>query len=202
MGLADALGGGRLGSTPLLKTKPEVLLAANTVPPMHGVVPRIILGREWWDKTRHEAYAATQFRCAACGVHKYQAKEHQWLEGHEVYTRDYPRGRQTYVETVGLCHYCHCYIHDGRLKSLLEKGEVTPAKFAAVMKHGDAVLAAAKLKKNPPYVKEIAKWADWRLVLFGKEYPPVYATYATWVAAFWATDESCPENHRDHLWGD
>jgi hypothetical protein len=169
--------------------RPEILLSANTVKPMHEVVPRLILGQAWWDLTRQEAYRSTNFHCIACGVHKYDAEEHQWLEGHELYSVDYVMGRQTYLETVPLCHYCHCFIHDGRLEALFKKGEVSKEKYLAVCKHGRDVLKAAGLKPLPPYRGPIARWEDWRLVLFDKEYPPVHKTYEEWKKVFNPTEE-------------
>lgn len=177
-----------------LVTRPEILLSSNTVKPMHGVVPRLIKGQKWWDETRQAAYRSTDFRCVACGVHKYDAKEHQWLEGHEVYRTDYRRGRMTYVETVPLCHYCHCFIHNGRLDSLVKQKVVTRKKYDAVMAHGHAVLKRAGLKKRKPFTFKIAKWGTWRLILDGEEYPPVYKDYKHWLAAFWETDDACEDD--------
>ncbi len=92
--------------------RPEVLLCPNTPKPLHGVVPREIYGQSWWNKTREAAYRSTNYHCLACGVHKYQAKHRQWLEGHELYEINYVEGTSTYIETVPLCHFCHNSIHD------------------------------------------------------------------------------------------
>ncbi len=168
------------------RRRPEVLLCANTVKPMHGVVPRIILGKTWWDNTRYAAYRHTGFHCLACGVNKYEAVEFQQLEGHEVYRIDYSRGRQYYVETVALCHYCHNFIHDGRLRQLLDSGSISSQKYNAVMAHGYKVLMASGINKDArkPYTGRMAAWGNWRLVLFGKQYPPKYKTYQDWVKEF------------------
>jgi hypothetical protein len=160
--------------------RPEILQSANTVKPMHGVVPRVILGKAWWDATRQAAYKSTNYHCIACGVDKQNAREHRWLEGHEVYRTDYVRGKLIYLETVPLCHWCHNFIHDSRLQILLDKGEITREKFDAVMRHGKEVLRAANLKKKRHRVGRLAAWGDWRLVLLGKEYPPLFASYADW----------------------
>ena len=79
---------------------------------------------------------------------------------------------------------CHNFIHDGRLKALLDKGEVTQDKYDSVMEHGTRVLkeAGIKKKKKPKKNIKIAKWEDWRLVLFGKEYPPIFKDYLEWAA--------------------
>lgn len=166
---------------PAWKHRPEVLLQNNTVKPLHKVTPRSILGKIWWDKTREEAYAATEYHCIACGVPKRLAKWHPWLEGHEVYTIDYRAGRMTYIETVALCHSCHNFIHDGRLRALLDKGETTQDKYDAIMTHGRLILKEAKLKKSRPYSGKLARWEDWRLVLFGKMYPPIFKNYKEWL---------------------
>lgn len=175
------------------KLRPEVLLSPNIPKPMHGLAPRVILGTPWWDKTRKAAYASTNQRCIACGVHRNNAASRQWLEGHELYDTNYEQGRLTYIETVPLCHYCHNYIHDGRLWYLLQKGEVHQYKYAAIIQHGDKVLAEAGLRSKESHEErerrfaildregKIAPWSAWRLVLFGKEYPPLHATYADWV---------------------
>lgn len=178
MGIADAL---RRHPRPEWRRRPEILLQNNTVKPLHKVVPRVILGKAWWEATRQAAFAATDFHCAACGVHKGAAKWHRWLEGHEVYRINYRKGRMTYVETVALCHSCHNFIHDGRLKALLDKAEITEEKYFAIMEHGEAVLKEAGLKKLRPYSGPMAKWEDWRLVLFGEEYPPIFKNYEEWL---------------------
>ena len=170
---------------PTFNQRPELLLCANTVKPMHGVVPRLILGQAWWDETRKAAYASTGNRCAACGVFRIMARDRQWLEGHEVYQTDYVAGRQVYIETVPLCHFCHNFIHNSRLRMLVQTGEIQKVKFDAIMVHGKTVLKAAGMRKRRPKpVKNIASWGDWRLVLFGKEYPPKYKNYTEWLWAF------------------
>lgn len=166
---------------PAWKRRPEVLLQNNTVKPLHQVTPRNILGRAWWDRTRQAAYEATDFHCIACGVPKRLAKWHPWLEGHEVYDIDYHAGRMTYIETVALCHSCHCFIHNGRLEALLLKGEVPQEKYDAVMAHGALILKEAGLRKPRPHRGWIVKWEKWRLVLDGKEYPPVFKNYQEWL---------------------
>lgn len=161
---------------PAWQLRPQVLLCPNTPRPMHGVVPRNLLGKAWWDRTRKLAYASTNFHCVACGVHKSQARFRQWLEGHEIYGIDYVKGRLYYLETVPLCHCCHAYIHDGRLQVLLERGKISHAKYAAILQHGDEVLMRAGLnpldKGNAGIVTSIAPWHKWRLVIEGKHFDP------------------------------
>lgn len=176
------------------KLRPELLLCENIPAPMHGLAPRVVLGQVWWDKTRKEAYRKALYCCMACGVSKHEAKGHKWLEGHEVYRVDYAKGLMHYVETVALCHYCHNYIHDGRLAFLLRDGLITHAKYAAILQHGDRVLAQAGLRRLSRQERErelmeallrdeIAPWEEWRLVIGKKRYQPKYGSRKQWEAA-------------------
>lgn len=176
------------------KLRPEILLCPNIPKPMHGLAPRVVLGQSWWNKTRRAAYESTNFRCQACGVHMYRARGPKWLEGHELYETDYRAGRLTYLETVPLCNYCHSYIHDGRLTWLLESGQLGAGKFAVIMQHGNRVLSGANLVRPSRAQREadllrliksgdLAAWSDWRLVLFGAEYPPLYENEDEWAKA-------------------
>jgi hypothetical protein len=192
MGLADRMRELLASSPPKPEwaRRPEVLCSPNVPKPLHGVAPRTVLGEEWWRETRRAAYVSTDFHCVACGAAKYGALGGDWLEGHELYDTDYLTGRAVYRETVPLCNFCHSFVHDGRLKSLLDAGAVTREHYDAVMKHGHAVLAAAGLARPLPHSGPTADWADWRLVIDGREYPPLYATYADWLVAYGpATEE-------------
>ncbi|MDO8473566.1 MAG: hypothetical protein Q7T05_07095 [Dehalococcoidia bacterium] len=182
MSLSDKLKGVELA--PFWRRRPEILCQPNIPKPMHSVAPRIVLGQEWWDKERRAAYASTRWHCIACGTPNKNAQEHQWLEGHEEYAIDYQKGRMTYLGAVPLCHYCHCFIHDGRLQAMADKGEITKKKFRLVMAHGRRVLRDAKLKKPKPFADPTAAWGAWRMVVDGVEYGPKYKTYAEWIEAF------------------
>ncbi len=164
-----------------LKLRPELLLCPNVPKPMHGIAPRTVLGRKWWDATRQAAYEASGFCCSACGVHKFQAKFRKWVEGHEIYAIDHIKGLMIYVETVALCHSCHNYVHSGRMQALLEAGKMSQAKFAAIVIHGDRVLAAAGLTRLPPHDGPTADWGKWRLVVGKKRYKGLFSCEADWV---------------------
>jgi len=167
--------------------RPEVLLCGNIPTPMHGMAPRVVMGASWWEKERQISFAKTEHHCLSCGVHKSKAKARKWVEGHELYDIDYRLGLMTYVETVPLCHYCHLYIHDGRMLALVQKGQMHAGKMVGVLQHGDKVLEAsgyARMSRTDRdnEIKEmiingtIAEWGDWRLVLHGEKYPPLFAT--------------------------
>lgn len=172
---------------------PSLLIYPNIPKPMHGVCPREINGRAWWDKYRKEVYLSTDYHCKACGVHKYEAKGQKWMEAHEVYEIDYVKARMTFIKAVPLCNYCHSYIHDGRMESLIKLGKMSHSKYAAIIQHGDAILAETHFYKPTPEERELMirekikgkepKWGDWRLIFEGAEYPPIYESYAHWLKA-------------------
>lgn len=182
------------------RQRPEVLLCPNIPKPLSGVAPRVVLGQVWWDATRFTAYASTENHCVACGIPKRNAMDSRHLEGHELYDLDLRAGRMTYLETVPLCHWCHAFIHDGRLLALLRKGEIDRVKVEAIMQHGKETLLsslspneARRLRRMWPGIakpnihrvsKSMPPWADWRMVVDGKEYPPMYKSEAEWARAF------------------
>jgi len=164
--------------------KPQLLLANNIPRPMHGLAPRVVMGRSWWDKTRKEAYKKTDYHCQACGVHKSKALFHKWLEGHETYDIDYQVGRMVYLETVALCHACHNFIHDGRLHFLMSSGRFPHDKFRKILDHGTTLLRMHGLQR-PTYkerdqtiqrlvaLRQVAPWDQWRMVFQETLYPPL-----------------------------
>lgn len=160
---------------------PSILLHPQIPKPMHGMAPRNVLGRVWWETERQAAYASTNYHCEACGVPKWEAKYHQWLEAHEVYDINYLTGRMTYLRSSPLCHYCHNYIHSGRLQWLFETQRINHQKYAAIIQHGDRVLANAGLKKPKPYTGPFAEWTSWRLVINGKQYPGKFKSMEDWL---------------------
>ena len=165
------------------KARPEILLGPQIPKPMHGVNPRTMLGVTWWNQTRNEAYRSTSYHCAACGVWKHNAKGRSWLEGHELYEINYVLGTMKYLETVPLCHYCHAYVHRGRLDAMLRKGKITHAKYAAIIQHGDEVLRGAGItmgRQEQPVRGPVADWKDWRMLVGRRRVRPLYKDYEAW----------------------
>ena len=192
MGLADTVKG-RMPKKP--RVRPEILLCPNIPKPMSGVAPRVVLGQTWWNRTRDAAASLTYQHCAACGVYRSEAQFRQWLEGHEMYDIDYQRGRMVYTETVSICHACHNFVHDGRMRALVAKGDMAEAKYVTIMQHGQRVLEEANLCKPTPEELEeeqldylltnaTAPWGTWRMVVEGKEYPPKFKNAEAWRLAF------------------
>lgn len=157
--------------------RPEVLCSPSIPLPMHGMAPRIILGQEWWDAERAAAFASTAQHCIACGIQRY--KGNGPLQGHEIYSIDFPKGRMTYVETVPLCETCHRFIHTGYLETQLVKGEILPRDYSSIMAHGWTILRDAGLARIG-YRGEVAAWDKWRLVLQSKRYPLIYKSRKEW----------------------
>lgn len=164
--------------------RPEVLAMPNIPMPMSGVCPRVVLGADWWDKTRLEAYQSTGYCCLACGTPKYEAKGGPSLEAHEAFTVDYKRAVMTYVETVPLCNWCHQFIHDGRMRVMVAKGHLSKERFAEILEHGRLVLRSVGLTKPLSHDGPMPKWRKWRMVCFGKKYPPLYKSEQEWREVF------------------
>lgn len=187
---------------PSIPAKPELLTHPNIPKPLHLVNPRTELGSTWWEKTKAEAKVAAGGYCQACGTHYTKTHGPKWLEAHEEYNYDYPAGRITYVRAVALCHYCHNFIHSGRLQNILGK-EKSEESAKNILQHGFWVLSGAGLKSFPNtlnFAKELGvntfgvraykipdtsvAWADWRMIIFGKEYGPKFKSYEEWANHF------------------
>lgn len=186
-------------SDSIFELHPEVLMHPNIPKPLHEVNPRNIMGRERWDVVRQEAYASTDYHCIACGVHKSEASKHKWLEAHEFYNIDYEMGRVEIDRIIPLCHYCHNFIHSGRLYMIMGK-EKSEDEVTDILEHGFEVLSRHGLSAFPFTLKlaeeigaetygvlpsiqpdgEVPAWEDWRLIWEGQEYPPKYKTYEEW----------------------
>lgn len=120
--------------------QPEILLDHPIPPSLAGVNPRNLLGREWWDETRHKTYSANDHVCMACGSTDFR------LEAHERYLYDWSNHVLTFYEVVPICKWCHLYVHFLRLeqpqyqaqlseraRSLLERGYLLPKYKASLL---------------------------------------------------------------------
>lgn len=195
--------------------RPDLLLHPNLPKPLHGLNPRTIKGDLWWDKVRQQAYAKNDYKCWACGVHKSEAKFHHWLEAHEDYDFDYVKGTLQIREIVALCHACHNFIHSGRLANLHAQGKLKKDYFEEVLLHGSAVLVSAKLPLNCFAIRaeqvlnssrvteafdlhfklydrnefpvSNVKWSDWRMILEGVAYKPLFESEKEWAKHYGVT---------------
>lgn len=184
-------------------THPKILTHPNIPKPLHGVNPRTIEGDAWWNKTRQAVYASTEYHCKACGVHKKDARKHQWLEAHEYWDINYKTATCTITEIVPLCHFCHNFIHSGRLTALWNAGRISDELVRDILEHGFGVLMLAGLKCFEgtyqlarmvgadtygvwPYLlpTDEAEWGDWKLIWCGKEYRSPFGSYSEWEAYY------------------
>jgi len=101
-----------------LFTRPELLQHPNIPRGLAGVNPRTLLGQDWWDAERRQAYEQNNYCCWACGIHGSQDPFEPRLEAHEAYDFDRSAKEARFRETVALCHSCHSFIHSGRLLAL------------------------------------------------------------------------------------
>lgn len=183
-----------------LKLLPEVLMHPNIPKPLHGINPRSIKGPNWWNKIRQEVYASTGYRCIACGVFKLEAKGPKWLEAHEYWDIDYETGICEIIKLIPLCHYCHNFIHSGRLLMILQEGKIKEEEAIAILEHGFEILKNNKLKcfyntleianglgaetfnvkAAKIKVNENVKWGDWQLVFEGKSYRSQFVDEIAW----------------------
>ena len=180
-------------------TKPELLCQPNIPKPLHGLNPRTIKGEEWWDKKRQEVYASTDYHCIACGVRKEEAERYPWLEAHEFWDIDYNSGKCEILSIEPLCHYCHNFIHSGRLGMILNR-EKTIEEVIEILEHGFSILKKNNLKSFP-FTKKLAeslgadtfavdsyiveensslKWQDYYLMFEGKKYKSKFKDRAAW----------------------
>jgi len=165
---------------------PTVLLAPSVIKPLHGQNPRTILGQEWWDIERRRAYRSTGHLCLACGMGKTR------LEAHEEYSIDFFLFRYTYIRAIPLCHWCHSYIHIGRLGALMERRRVSPVEYLDVKEHGDRLLREAGLNKQAHinkicsgniqsfFPEETGTWGKWHLFLDGRPYYSRFKNVDEW----------------------
>jgi len=192
--------------------RPELLTHPNIPKPLHGLAPRVVNGRKWWDKVRQEAYATNNYRCWACGVPKTEALYRNWLEAHESYDIDYATGRVELKEIVALCYACHNFIHSGRLYSLCMKQEYGWRRACEILNRGIEFLDRYGLKpyfqarfaqlvlcqsKSPddatklvmiegllPEHDKVAKWQDWHLIIDGKRHGTKFKDIHDWAKEY------------------
>jgi hypothetical protein len=180
------------------KPKPEILTHPNIPKPLHGISPRTIMGDNWWNATRQEVYAKYDYHCIACGVHKFDGLGHKWLEAHEFWDINYKTGVCKIKSIEPLCHYCHNFIHSGRLQMIMGV-EKTEEEVKAILEHGLRILSEHKLKCFPSTllfaqemrcntykVKDYSipnvniPWNKWKLVWNGEEYYSKFSSFEEW----------------------
>lgn len=165
----------------------ELIMHPQIPKPLHGVAPRKMMGRAWWDDVRHRCYRTSGRQCACCGVYFSQVEGYARPEAHEVYDIDYAKGRATFKEVVALCHWCHMSIHIGLVESLFHQGEMDFETYHKIQDHREHHVKLA-LEEGYTYPDrtpgERVPWSDWRMVIDGQEFEPIFATYGDWLAHY------------------
>lgn len=180
------------------KLDPKVLCHPNIPKPLHGLAPREIYGKEWWDKVRQQAYASTDYHCFACGVHKKDAKRYKWLEAHEYWDINYKTGICEVKDIVPLCHFCHNFIHSGRLYMITGKKK-SLEESRAILEHGFRILRNNDLKCFPSTLhianllkaktynvksyelpEEECEWKDYAVKINGQLWYSHFENYEEW----------------------
>lgn len=139
------------------------LLESVSIPkPLHGLNPRTIKGKEWWDEERKKAIRKNNFCCHACGTYAR-------LEGHEVYDILLKSGIAVYIETVSLCSKCHRTVHLG-----------LTIKQVGLMKAEKLKDRRRRLKSKYIIEKGEPSWGKWKLIFEGKIYKPKFKNKIAW----------------------
>lgn len=148
---------------------PKILLDSGPPRALYKVNPRLIFGKKWWDETRRIVYDSYNNSCAACGARNTR------LEAHELYDVNTKTGKVVLKDIVPLCFDCHSFIHQDLHRALLRSGDLKYSDVTRILKHGKDLLKASKIRyvRKDPNDSKI-KHEDWRLVLNGVEYPPVF----------------------------
>lgn len=184
----------RLINTTIEKHLPDLLLMPPLVKALHGVCPRDIKGDDWWLETRQAVYKTNNYHCVACGVHKSNAKLHQWLEAHEYYQVDYANTKYTLKDIIPLCHCCHAFIHYQRTTAMLNCGKINKDRFDTIMEHGKTILLEIGANKDDIILPEEhfpennGKWNDWYLEFEGVKHYSRFKNYQEWEAFYTKKD--------------
>ena len=170
-----------------IKLRPELLTHPNIPKPLHGLNPRTLMGKKWWDIERRKSYAVNNYHCHSCGsFHPYEEARQRFeelkLHAHECYDIDYENCTIKLKEIVALCECCHNYIHSGRLGALYDQGYLDEEACWTIISHGERILSENNLKKlvkvdERCYNKE---WNKWCLVLDGKKYYSKFKNEEEW----------------------
>jgi hypothetical protein len=179
---------------------PEILEQPQIPPPLHGVNPRSIMGRQSWDVLRREVYAKHGYCCAACGVKSKDAIIKRGLEAHERFTVNYRKKRMVLIGMEPLCHACHSFVHTGLLQVRLVKRQISLENVLAILGNGIQTLEASG-GRLPPGADFLCKklhqkhglpvhrypprlsWRGWAMEWNGQTYHSPYPTEAAWRAA-------------------
>lgn len=92
----------------------------NVPKPLHGLPPRVIMGKTTWDHVRKRCYFEAGYRCEICGCEPPKGQ----LHAHELYSYDYKAGTGKFERCIAICKQDHDFIHSGRLITLYKQGNI------------------------------------------------------------------------------
>lgn len=92
----------------------------NVPKPLHGIPPRVIMGKSTWDHVRKKCYFDAGYKCEVCGCEPPKGQ----LHAHELYSYDYTTGTGTFERCIAICKKDHDFIHSGRLITLYKQGNL------------------------------------------------------------------------------
>ena len=150
--------------------QPELLYHFPIPPDLHGLNPRLLLGRRWWNKTRKKAYKSNGGFCQACGGSGR-------LDAHEQYEFDFGKKIARFQNVVPLCRNCHMYIH--WLSCPVHQKKL-------ILQIGNRVLLSAELPV--PEEKMIASGDTYDRIQVTLEHTLGYSQYRAFWASGWKLD--------------
>lgn len=92
----------------------------NVPKPLHGLPPRVIMGKSTWDHVRKKCYYDAGYKCEICGDEPPKGQ----LHAHELYSYDYKNGTGKFERCIAICKKDHDFIHSGRLITMLKNKNV------------------------------------------------------------------------------
>ena len=137
------------------------------------------MGYDWWIAQRQAAVVKQNQRCYTCGIH--ESKFNFSLEAHEHYDINYSNGRVKLVKVVALCHYCHDYIHDGRVYSQVKRNNSNSQRdprsldsyYREVLDRGEKIIA--DFLKTEPSILNRELFQGWKKPY--EKTPPLWELY-------------------------
>lgn len=92
----------------------------NVPKPLHGIPPRVIMGKTTWDHVRKKCYFDAGYKCEICGEEPPKGQ----LHAHELYSYDYKKGTGKFERCIAICKKDHDFIHSGRLITMLKNNNI------------------------------------------------------------------------------
>lgn len=92
----------------------------NVPKPLHGLPPRVIMGKTTWDHVRKRCYFDAGYKCEICGCEPPKGQ----LHAHELYSYDWKKGTGKFERCIAICKQDHDFIHSGRLITLYKQGNL------------------------------------------------------------------------------